>query len=144
MSDQIAVSVTAPAPPVNPVVTNVTDDQPLTLSELRKKLPPYVDETIEGLGKFRLHRLGSIEAMNYTLELSALDLGDGKVDQAALMELAVRYIAKSLGGDYDSDEGRQSIEAIGIGRITKLLNSLVDLMGVGGKVDERIEEAKND
>lgn len=119
--------------------------QPITLSELKSKLPPFIDVPIDGLGTFRCHRLSVIDVMEYQSQLGEIASEDGTADRAQYIAHAVTFVAKSLRGEYATDDGREVLRTMPFDVLTKLITSSMEASraNIAGRVDQ-IEAAKNE
>lgn len=125
--------------------TPLTQEQPITLSALREKIPPFHDEVIEGLGNFRLHRLPAIQVLRHSSAMGEITADDGTASQDELIDTMLGFVAKSLGGDFDTPDGLAALQTIGVTAQLKLIASASKLNGLSvEKRTEQLEEAKND
>jgi hypothetical protein len=117
----------------------------LTLADLQQTFPPYVDEEIEGVGTFRFHRLPLLKVLEYQAKAPEADGDSGEESQDAQIKLLICMIAESLGGDFNSDEGRAFLATLPMDVQTRLFKAVNKSAGLASAVRvEAIEEAKNE
>jgi len=120
--------------------------EPLTLAALQQKLPPYVDETIEGLGVFRLHRVPAIDLIRYQISANEMADDDGNIeDQDKIIGFMMGLVAKSLGGDFDSPAGLAMLNSLDPDQQTQLIQRTMTV--TRARAADRVEEidaAKNE
>lgn len=120
--------------------------EPLTLAALQQKLPPHVDETIEGLGVFRLHRVPAIDLIRYQISASEMADNDGNIeDQDKIIGFMMGLVAKSLGGDFASPAGLAMLNSLDPDHQTQLIQRTMTV--TRARAADRVEEidaAKNE
>lgn len=117
----------------------------LTLADLQQAFPPYIDEEIEGVGTFRFHRLPLLKVLEYQAKAPEVTEGSGEDSQNSQIHLLICMIAESLGGDFNSDEGRAFLATLPMNVQTKLFSAVNKSAGLNSAVRvEAIEEAKNE
>lgn len=119
--------------------------QPITLSQLVEKLPPFVDQEIEDLGTFRLHRLTTIDVLEFQSLVSEIADEEGDADRKQAIALSMDFVGKSLGGEFATELGKQVLMTMPFTAQTKLIGAAMDACraNTGNRVAQ-IEEAKND
>lgn len=120
-------------------------EAPLTLALLKEKMPGYLDVPIEGFGTFRLHRLGSLSLLRQQLTVSEIVDEDGTAPEDEMIRRMMDFVARSLGSDFDTEEGRTYLLALPPDVQTKLIGSASSFhMLKIAKQSELITEAKNE
>lgn len=123
----------------------VTPTDPITLSQLKDLLPPYRDETIEGVGTFRLNRLSPIEVLNFQSSMADITDENGTADKVKYIESAMAFVSKSLGGDFMTPEGIAILNVLPFDVQTKLISAAMDASRANiAKRIEQVTEAKNE
>ena len=124
--------------------TESTDeaDAPLTLAELKKRRPAFQDVPTS-IGVFRLHRLSLPDVIEMSSTIGELTDEDGNLEQEDMHTALGLFVAKSLGGEFDTEEGRKEVSELPPGDLTVLIQELSDLVGMGLRKRE-VAEAKND
>jgi hypothetical protein len=124
--------------------TPLTQEQPITLSALREKLPQFHDEVVEGIGTFRLHRLPSIHMLRHSAAMGEITDDNGDASQDELIDTMLGFVAKSLGGEFDTPDGLATLQTIGVNAQLQLIAATSKLNGLS--VEKRmtqLDEAKN-
>lgn len=120
-------------------------DAPLTLSQLRSKMPRFRDAEVEGLGTFRLHRLPAIDVLMYQIEMGKIADENGEADRDKVLDVSAALCAKSLGGDFNTPEGVEVIKGMPLNAQLELTRECAALHFLNNSDrTEAIEEAKNE
>jgi hypothetical protein len=132
-------------PAIKPERQNPMTTEPITLSQLVEKLPPFVDEEVEDLGTFRLHRLTTIDVLEFQSLVSEIADEEGNADRKQAIAMSMDFVAKSLGGEFATEQGKQVLMTMPFTAQTKLIGAAMNACraNTGDRIAQ-IEEAKND
>lgn len=119
--------------------------QPITLSQLKEKIPPFRDVPVPGIGVMRLHRLPAIEQLKYQVEIGEIADENGDADREQAMNMMLGFVSRSLGGEFATDEGLLMLKCLGPAIQMQLIQEASGFHGLGAEsINKGIEDAKND
>lgn len=99
-----------------------------------------------------MHRLYGVERLRLRMELGSLSDENGEADEEKILDMMSRVACKCLRGDFDSDEGYETIRGLATDELISLIRHVsgVNSLGIGANDEvadtalEEIEEAKNE
>ncbi len=128
--------------------TTATVPQPaelITLSGLQQRFPPYIDREIADIGTFRFHRLHAVQVMEYQSIISGMSDDEGSAPKDELIKASMEFVSKSLGGEYQTAEGFNTLWSLPFGIQTEMIGAAMEASKASSiKRVEEIQEAKNE
>jgi hypothetical protein len=134
----------------------------LTLEEFKRRRPSHYDVSVPDLGTLRLHRLPIDQMIRIQSEIDEAT-HDGELETGEVRDALIDGIASSLGGDWNTDAGREIVSGLTDNEVfvlTRIVNAVSGIgkpipldvdpwewsveLGKSEKAETAVESAKNE